>query len=319
MVGFDPQDKRQLTYKDYVVAGAISGTMSRALLQPLDVIKIRLQLQVEPVSRKSPTSKYFGFTHVVSSMLREEGVASLWKGHIPAQFLTVIYGLVQFSSFEFFTKTAFVMMPEHYTEKLQPVSHLICGSLAGGVSTIVVQPVDVIRTRFVAQGEPKVYKHLHNACIQIAKKESIFGFWRGLAPSLILVIPQTGLQFGFHKFFTSSLKNMNYSLQIPYIYEIRTFVSGMSSGICAKLVVYPFDVVKKRLQVQGFHEARAKFGHLPIYTGTWHCLKTVMIQEGLRGLYKGLFPTLLKAGSVSGVTFTTYEIACHVLANIHMR
>ena len=47
-------------------------------------------------------------------------------------------------------------MPNHYTEKLQPVSHMICGSLAGGVSTVVVQPLDVIRTRFVAQGEPKV-------------------------------------------------------------------------------------------------------------------------------------------------------------------
>ena len=90
----------------------------------------------------------------------------------------------------------------------------------------------------------------------------------------------------------------------------------MGSGICAKLAVYPFDVIKKRLQVQGFEEARKRFGYVPTYTGTWHCLKMISVQEGVRGLYKGLFPTLLKAGSISAVTFTTYEIVCHILSNL---
>lgn len=316
MVGFDPQSKRNLKYSDYATAGAISGAISRAMLQPLDVIKIRLQLQVEPVSRKSPKSKYFGFSHVFSSMLHEEGIRSLWKGHIPAQFLTVFYGLVQFSSFEFFTKISYELMPNHFTERLQPVNHMICGSLAGGVSTIVVQPMDVIRTRFIAQGEPKIYNHFHIACIKIVKNESIFGLWRGIMPSLMLVIPQTGLQFGFHRIFTSALRYSNHSSENLFTREMKTFVSGVGSGICSKLVVYPFDVVKKRLQVQGFEEARANFGQVPKYTGTWHCFKMIFVQEGLQGFYKGLFPTLLKSGSISGVTFAAYEIVCHILAHL---
>jgi hypothetical protein len=45
MVGFDPEAKKKLSRGEYGAAGAVSGTVTRFLCQPLDVIKIRFQVR----------------------------------------------------------------------------------------------------------------------------------------------------------------------------------------------------------------------------------------------------------------------------------
>jgi hypothetical protein len=55
-------------------AGAAAGCMSRVIVAPLDLVKIRLQVQLEPVLGASAVSKYTGFTHAITTVLREEGV-----------------------------------------------------------------------------------------------------------------------------------------------------------------------------------------------------------------------------------------------------
>ncbi|GAB1600035.1 mitochondrial thiamine pyrophosphate carrier-like [Argonauta hians] len=318
MVIHRPYNNIQLTYYEYAFAGALSGAISRVLLQPLDVIKIRLQLQIEPVSKSAIDSKYHGFFHTVVTMSKEEGIKALWKGHIPAQFLTVVYGMVQFTSYEYFSKTSNQFLPSEFSTKYKPLVSLVCGSMAGAASTIVVQPLDLLRTRFVAQGEPKIYKSIASAGLCIIQREGLLGMWCGLYPSLMLVMPQTGLTFGFHSVFSSLLEsNSEDNSAFGINDQIKIFISGTGSGMSAKLVVYPFDVVKKRLQVQAFHEARLKFGCVRSYNGMTNCLQQVFIEEGLRGLYKGLFPTMLKAGTVTGLTFMIYESTCHILSKRH--
>lgn len=58
------------------------------------------------------------------------------------------------------TKEMWVQLPTVLTTDLRPVTHFVCGGLAGGAATLVCQPLDVIRTRIVAQGEPKVSRAL---------------------------------------------------------------------------------------------------------------------------------------------------------------
>jgi hypothetical protein len=56
------------------LAGAAAGCISRVIVAPLDLVKIRLQVQLEPVVGASPVSKYTGFTNAIATVLREEGV-----------------------------------------------------------------------------------------------------------------------------------------------------------------------------------------------------------------------------------------------------
>lgn len=61
------------------------------------------QLQEEPLSGKIH-GKYYGIIQSVRLIVTEEGMVAFWKGHVPAQGLSCIYGLVQFSTFEILTK-----------------------------------------------------------------------------------------------------------------------------------------------------------------------------------------------------------------------
>ncbi|ELK30973.1 Mitochondrial thiamine pyrophosphate carrier [Myotis davidii] len=96
MVGYDPKaDDRSISKLEVAVSGSVSGLVTRALISPLDVIKIRFQLQIERLSHRDPNAKYHGILQAGRQILREEGPTAFWKGHIPAQLLSIGYGAVQ--------------------------------------------------------------------------------------------------------------------------------------------------------------------------------------------------------------------------------
>ncbi|XP_059168962.1 mitochondrial thiamine pyrophosphate carrier-like isoform X2 [Physella acuta] len=312
MVGFDPHEKIHLSSTAHALAGAVSGAASRALTQPLDVIKIRFQLQVEPLNN-TPQSKYKGLVQAFQCIIKEEGTAALWKGHIPAQILSVVYGVAQYSSFEILTKGIWQYLPEALTTTYRPITHTVCGGISGSLATAFIFPIDVIRTRFVAQGEPKLYISLTHAVTSIMRKEGIGGFYRGLIPSLIQIGPQMGFQFGFYSLFTGLWNKSLGILPTRQAESLEAIVCGSGSGALSKLMIYPLDVVKKRLQVQGFEEARKFFGVVRNYNGLIHCVILSIQEEGIRSLFKGLYPSLLKAALVSGINFCVYENVCRLL------
>ncbi|XP_076451977.1 mitochondrial thiamine pyrophosphate carrier-like [Babylonia areolata] len=319
MVGFSPHESIRLSKSEYAAAGAISGSLTRCVSQPLDVVKIRFQLQVEPIA-KGHNSKYTSVGQAIFSIVREEGWRALWKGHIPAQVLSITHGTVQFSSFEIFTKTAWYFLPEKLTtSNWRPVTHTVCGSLSGCVAVFIVHPIDVMRTRLVAQGEPKIYTSLGDAYRKILMKEGVMGFYKGLIPSLMQIAPQRGLQFGFYSLFTglwNKTKGVWFDSAPGYT---ESLLCGSSAGVASKFIVFPLDVAKKRLQVQGFESARQKFGVTQQYSGMASCLVQVARDQGLRGLYKGLTPGLLKSALMAGCNFSVYEEVCHLMAVLRAR
>ena len=65
----------------YTVAGSTSGIITRAVGQPLDVLKIRFQLQ----NCEAGELRYTGVASAIKRIYLSEGVAAFWKGHVPAQ------------------------------------------------------------------------------------------------------------------------------------------------------------------------------------------------------------------------------------------
>lgn len=127
MVGHDSISKN-LSHFQVACAGATSSFVTRALCQPFDVLKIRFQLQVEPIT-KSPNSKYQSIPQAFKLIVKEEGVTALWKGHVPAQLLSVVYGIGQFWSFELLSKEAHKL--GLYEGRYRPAVNFACGALAG--------------------------------------------------------------------------------------------------------------------------------------------------------------------------------------------
>ncbi|XP_018574330.1 mitochondrial thiamine pyrophosphate carrier [Anoplophora glabripennis] len=307
MVGFDKQHEK-LTQFDFAFAGGASGCITRATCQPLDVLKIRFQLQVEPISHKA-VSKYRSIFQAVYLISREEGIKAFWKGHIPAQWLSIIYGIVQFWTFEVLSKKAYQLnLPAHTS----PIVNFVCGSAAGCTATVVSFPFDVIRTRLVAQSEQKkVYEGILHAGQNICRNEGPMVLFRGLWPTVIQIGPHAGAQFMCYKIFDDLYKTFVHSTHTTLS---SSLVAGSLAGLCAKTFIYPFDLAKKRLQIQGFEEGRAVFGGVHFQCkGLTDCLVRIYKVEGVPGFFKGLAPSLIKAVFTTALHFSSYEMICNLL------
>ncbi|XP_043940881.1 mitochondrial thiamine pyrophosphate carrier [Protopterus annectens] len=316
MVGYDPESKHgPLTSTEVAISGSASGMVTRVIISPMDVLKIRFQLQVEAITAKNPQSKYHGILQATWRIFTEEGVQAFWKGHIPAQLLSVGYGAVQFVSFEGLTK--FVHIATSFNTR-DPAVHFVCGGLAACSATLAIQPLDTLRTRFAAQGEPKVYRNLRQAVVTMYKTEGPWSFYRGLTPTLVAVFPYAGLQFAFYNIF-----------QKVYVYMIppaetstgnfKNLVCGSCAGIISKTCTYPLDLFKKRLQVGGFEQARSAFGEVRTYKGFTDCAWSILREEGFVGFFKGLSPSMLKAAFSTGLTFFWYEFFCSTFRSLKIR
>ncbi|CAG2116892.1 unnamed protein product [Medioppia subpectinata] len=329
MIGYNPVSGREpgVSWRN-VTAGAVSGCCTRFVTQPFDVIKIRLQLQREPIHRKSLTSKYRTIPQTIRTIVAEEGLSCLWRAHLCAQLLSVVYGTIQFSTFELYTQLANrspLVDSERYPEfarRYQPFVHFGCGSLSGLTATLVAHPIDVIRTRIIAQSEPKTYTSTRHAFRTIVRTEGYRALFRGLTPTLLQIAPLTGIQFTVYnltnrvwdqfiernkqKWMRLSEDGKSQSVKRLLHFE-KTLICGAIAGFASKLTVYPLDLIKKRLQVEGFQKARQGFGAQTSYKGVIDCIVKIVRQESVLAFYKGLTPSLMKAAATTALNFSLYE------------
>ena len=183
----------------------------------------------------------------------------------------------------------------------------------------------VVRTRLVAQsGRRRYYDGTLDAARKMYAAEGRRAFFRGIVPTFYTVAPYTGFQFGFYTFFTQLFNSVVSAVDkdedeagLNSISMSGSLVCGGLAGLCAKTAVYPFDTTKKRLQVEGFAEARATLGKTGAYKGMMDCMKQIVASEGARGLFKGLGPGLLKAVATTSINFWLYEYAIRLIALRH--
>jgi solute carrier family 25 thiamine pyrophosphate transporter 19 len=282
------------------------------VIAPLDVIKIRLQLQIHSLSdplsyRGLQGPVYKGTLGTLKQILREEGLTGLWKGNIPAELLYLTYGSVQFSTYTSISQLL-ETIPAPYTLPNSATS-FISGAAAGAAATTVTYPLDLLRTRFAAQGNDRVYTSIFASVRSIAQHEGPRGFFRGLGAGVSQIVPYMGLFFASYE----SLKPIMATSPLPLPLGSSDAVAGIVASVLSKTAVYPLDTTRKRLQVQGPHRERYVHRNIPTYTGVLMTLRHIWKHEGRRGMYRGLTVSLLKAAPASAVTMWTYERAMGIM------
>ncbi|KAI0506111.1 mitochondrial dicarboxylate carrier protein [Xylaria bambusicola] len=289
-----------------VAAGATAGLVSRFVIAPLDVVKIRLQLQSHSLSdplshanlRGSPV--YKGTLRTLQHIVRNEGVTGLWKGNVPAELMYVSYAAVQFTAYRSTTMLLHRMFGDD-NRLPQAAESFISGAAAGAAATATTYPLDLLRTRFAAQGNDRVYTSLVRAIWEIRRDEGFKGFFRGLSPGLAQIVPLMGVFFAIYE----SARQPLGQLDLPWGSGDAT--AGVLASVVAKTGVFPLDLVRKRIQVQGPTRNRYVHRNIPEYAGTISTIKQIVKQERIRGLYRGLTVSLMKAAPASAVTMWTYE------------
>ncbi|KAJ5233108.1 Mitochondrial carrier protein [Penicillium chermesinum] len=308
--------KDEGTKRQTIVAGGIAGLISRFCIAPLDVVKIRLQLQIhslsDPASHQSVTGPiYKGTLSTMREIVRQEGIKGLWKGNIPAEMMYVCYGAVQFTAYRSSTQILAHLGPYRFP---QPIESFVSGAVAGGFATATTYPLDLLRTRFAAQGPDRVYQSLSSSIIEIARNEGTVGFFRGCSAAVAQIVPYMGLFFSAYEGFRPVMAHLD---SLPF--GTGDAAAGILASVIAKTGVFPLDLVRKRLQVQGPTRTRYVHRNIPEYKGVIRSLKLIMRTQGVRGLYRGLTVSLLKAAPASAVTMWTYEHVLKLLQELDLK
>ena len=290
------------------MSGAVAGLVSRFCIAPLDVVKIRLQLQTHSLSDplscdgiKGPT--YKGIWGTMRKIRQQEGIRALWKGNIPAELLYVCYGGGQFVAY----RTISQLLSQLPNRLPSSAESFISGAAAGAAATTLTYPLDLLRTRFAAQGTQKVYEGIFGSIRDISRHEGTRGFFRGCIAANGQIIPYMGLFFSSYEMFHQFLGGKT----LPF--SSGDAISGVLASVLAKTAVFPLDLVRKRLQVQG--PTRSKYIHtnIPEYRGVIRSLIQINRREGVRGMYRGLTVSLMKSAPASAITMYVYERTLHLM------
>ncbi|KAI4338922.1 hypothetical protein MLD38_023927 [Melastoma candidum] len=262
------------------ISGSLGGTVEACCLQPIDVIKTRLQLDKE--------GAYKGILHCGRTIVRTEGVRALWKGLTPfATHLTLKYTLRMGSNAVF--QSAF---KDPDTGKLSNAGRLLSGFGAGVLEAlVVVTPFEVVKIRLQQQRglSPELlkYKGPIHCAHTIIREEGLRGLWAGASPTVMRNGTNQAAMFTAKNAFDVLLWK-KYEGDGKVLLPWQSMISGFLAGTAGPICTGPFDVVKTRLMAQSRAGGELK------YKGMVHAIRIIYKEEGLRALWKGLLPRLMR-------------------------
>ena len=199
--------------------------------------------------------------------------------------LYVCYGGIQFVSYRSISQAQQVVLEGRVPPQ---VESFVAGASAGAVATTATYPLDLLRTRFAAQGTERIYPSLVGALRVISREEGARGYFRGLSAAIGSIVPYMGLFFTSYEFFHQKLGGKT----LPF--GSGDAAAGVMASVLAKTFTFPLDLIRKRLQVQGPSRTRYVHTNIPFYKGVWRGLYAIWRKEGVRGWYRGLTVSLIK-------------------------
>ncbi|RYP39355.1 hypothetical protein DL767_002266 [Monosporascus sp. MG133] len=209
--------------------------------------------------------------------------------------------------------------PSNRTEQFrefvsQPVvAAFAAGGVAGAVSRTVVSPLERLKILFQVQsaGHNEYKLSVGKALAKMWREEGWRGFMAGNGTNCIRIVPYSAVQFGSYNLYKRvGLNFMTYEFVRKYLTPEgdqnpnagRKLLAGAVSGAVAQTCTYPFDVLRRRFQIN----TMSGMGYQ--YKSIGDAVKVIVTQEGIRGLYKGLFPNLLKVAPSMAANWLSFEM-----------
>jgi len=270
-------------------AGGISGAVSKTITAPIERVKLIIQTQdANPKIISGEVPRYTGIVNCFARVRAEQGFGAFWRGNFTnciRYFPTQAFNLA-------FKDTIKGMFPK-YSPKTEfwPFFgvNLAAGGLAGAGSLCIVYPLDYARTRLasdVGSGK-KTFSGLGDCLMKTAKgPQGVLSLYNGFGISVAGIIPYRGVQFGLN----DTLSGLNpYAKDVTFVGLVSKWACAQFSVIMSGFVTYPFDTVRRRLQMESEKPVADR-----IYKGALHCAKKVAAEEGVNALFKGAGANILR-------------------------
>lgn len=296
-----------------VIAGGFSGCIAKTITAPLSRLTILSQVQ-SIVSSTRVESFYGSFVRIV----KDEGFLSLWKGNLASVIHRFPYSAINFAGYE--VCRGFICKAFKIDES--PGVRLASGAVAGAIACTACYPLDLVRTRLSLKCSGS-YSGILDALYRVYIEEGVSGLYRGLGVSLLVAVPSIALSYGVY----GTLKFWIVEQRRPGTEVFRdnkgrlsmggALLCGSLSGIVASLCIFPLDLLRRRLHLQGVRVIDSSTGYeTKVVSSTGTLTKQVLDVirvEGVIGLYRGIIPELLKISPMVGITFCSYEILAELL------
>lgn len=188
------------------------------------------------------------------------------------------------------------------------VKELLAGGVAGGVAKTVVAPLERVKILFQTRKSEFKSIGLLGSFIKIAKTEGPIGFYRGNGASVARIVPYAALHYMTYEQYRRWI-----ILAYPDVWKgpVLDLVAGSFAGGTAVLFTYPLDLVRTKLayQVVGSTKSNVKglISHEQVYKGILDCFSKTYKEAGLKGLYRGVAPSLYGIFPYAGLKFYFYE------------
>jgi len=281
---FQPMDK--------IVASSVGASLTALVVTPFDVVKARLQAQVNVKGQILLPSQFSNSLDAAVKIAKMEGLSNLWRGLGTTLILTVPATAIYFTTYE-----ALKGKLERDMKWSSVTSPAIAGTSARIITVTISSPIELVRTYLQATSSTTVANiGLIPTLRAVVKNGGIMSLWSGLTPTIWRDAPFSAIYWSSYEYFKRSI--------LPVVgYKHKFFVdffSGATAGMLAALFSHPFDVIKTRRQM-----------HIPTnqnHPRTFELLKKIMREEGIEGLTKGIVPRVVKVAPACAIMISSYEL-----------
>lgn len=317
----DKKESRAIEALKQLFCGGMAGSVAKTVTAPLS--RLTILYQVHPMVTTKENRPKFSMTirGGLAKIVERGGVMSLWKGNGTSCLHRFPFSAINFYCYE--GVLDILNGPQRLSDddedsdtssarEISTISRLVAGAVAGTTACVACYPLDLVRTRLTTQLDGKeTYRGITDAFTKIAQNEGAIGLYSGLGPTLMVAVPNFSISWVVY----GSLKE--YALEDELFYNLRrvdtetgehklgfllTLGCGAASGTLSTLVTFPFDTVRRRMQIQGQH-----FAPEERLTGI-QMIRSLLKKDGVKGFYRGLTPEVLKVVPMVGTMFTVYEL-----------
>jgi solute carrier family 25 oxoglutarate transporter 11 len=311
------------------VEGGIASIVAGASTHPLDLVKVRMQLQggepqvpnpalhpaYRPALAGNSTGLCNGSLHVAppprvgpisigARIVQTEGMAALFSGVSATVLRQTLYSTTRMGLYDILKRK----WTDHNSgsdsgNNLPLTRKIYAGLIAGGVGAAVGNPADVAMVRMQADGrlpkdQRRNYKSVIDAISRMSKQEGIASLWRGSALTVNRAMIVTASQLASYDQVKETILERGVLNDGIGTHVAASFAAGFVAAVASN----PIDVIKTRVM-----SMKMEAGAAPPYSGALDCAMKTVRAEGPMALYKGFIPTISRQGPFTVVLFVTLE------------